>query len=104
MLLLQRLNIKKKPVHINCPSILKFDNIEKTLPSDIWSTNLFYDCDVNLKEYLRNKTVAVFVGSHNKFTRDETQALSISQSAGIFRLYAIIRQIIWVKIKFLHRK
>ncbi len=67
---------QKKPVHINCPSILKFDNIEKTLPSDIWSTNLFYDCDVNLKEYLHNKTVAVFVGSHNKFTRDETQALS----------------------------
>lgn len=77
----------KKPVIIECPSVLNFSVINKTLPDNIWKTELIEDIKNTDKDYLKNKNIAVFIGSHSKFTEEEQEALSnfaISYNAPVF--------------------
>lgn len=68
----------KEPVHINCPSILDFRMIDnlKGLPEDIWSTDCYFDKFEHLKSELKNKKVAVFIGSHKKFDNETLKSIS----------------------------
>lgn len=65
---------KHLPVHINVPSA--FDYSIKTLPEDIWSTEYIYENFYELKSELKNKNIAVFIGQHKKFSKDDEQAIS----------------------------
>ncbi len=66
---------KNRPVHINCPASFDFSSL-KDLPSDIWKTE-YYTKDYEQQEgSLKNKDVAVFIGSHRKFISEEENALS----------------------------
>lgn len=64
---------KKEPVHINIPSSFNYGNTK--LPTDIWKCDYYNDIDVNLQKELRNKRIAIYIGSHNKFAREEFLAL-----------------------------
>ena len=77
----------KKPVIIECPSIMDFSVIDKSLPDDIWKTEFINDIKNTDKDYLKNKNIAVFIGSHSKFTAKEQEALSnfaLSCNAPVF--------------------
>ena len=66
---------KKRPVHINCPAYLDLANLHKTLPEDIWGFD-FYKSDFEKeKKYLQNKNIMIFIGSHKKFTKEESKKL-----------------------------
>ena len=69
---------KNEPVHINCPSILDFKIIDElcSLPVDIWKTEIFYNDFKHLKKYLKNKRIAIFIGSHHKFNIETQDAIS----------------------------
>ncbi len=60
------------PVHINCPMYLDFD-IEKAknLPKDIWVSDYYSEDFENIKKELKNKRIAIFLGSHIKFSKKE---------------------------------
>lgn len=65
---------QKCPVHINCPSSTNFKD-EYELPQDIWKTE-FYDYNFEeLKNDIKNKKTAVFIGAHSKFTKEEENAV-----------------------------
>lgn len=66
---------KHLPVHINCPSSFDFEKI-KVLPSDIWKNDYYSDDLEYLKDIISTGKVAVFIGSHRKFTKEEQDALS----------------------------
>ncbi|MBE7713335.1 MAG: 2-succinyl-5-enolpyruvyl-6-hydroxy-3-cyclohexene-1-carboxylate synthase [Cyanobacteria bacterium SIG26] len=67
---------KKEPVHINCAANMDFKNTVSGLPEDIWSsTGLSLDFG-DKATLLKGKNVAIFIGSHNKFTEDEKCAIS----------------------------
>lgn len=82
--------IKKMPVHINCPSPFTFEEIEKNLalPDDFWTTEIYNLKNLDMaKGELKNKNVAIFIGSHEKFSKLETETLSnfaVSHDAPIF--------------------
>ena len=61
------------PVHINCPNIYDYN---QELPTDIWTTEYHYEKFSELKSELKNKKVAVHIGQHKKFTKEEERALS----------------------------
>lgn len=61
------------PVHINCPNIYDYN---QELPTDIWTTEYHYEKFSELKSELKNKKVAVHIGQHKKFTKEEECALS----------------------------
>ena len=70
---------KNVPVHINCPSPFTFEEIAQNmdLPDDIWITKIYDENNLSdVKEELKNKDVAIFIGSHNNFTKDEENAIS----------------------------
>ncbi len=69
---------KNKPVHINCPALLKISDINniKTLPNDIWTTEIYTEDFSEVQSELENKKVAVFIGAHRKFDIDTQKAIS----------------------------
>lgn len=65
-----------KPVHINCPANLDYSNLRKDLPTNIWKTDYYSkDFDDVVKE-LENTDFAVFIGSHERFSKEEEIAIS----------------------------
>ena len=64
---------KNLPVHINCPASYDYN---QELPTDIWTTEYHYERFSELKSELKNKKVAVHIGQHKKFTKEEECALS----------------------------
>lgn len=67
-----------KPVIIECPSILDFNDVEsyRKLPTDIWYTVGVNDTKtININE-LQNKKIAIYIGSHRKFIKKEEKAIS----------------------------
>ncbi len=66
---------KKEPVNINCPAFLDFKSLQKTLPSDIWSFEYYKSDFEQQKEFLKNKNIMIFIGSHYKFSEQELKAL-----------------------------
>ena len=68
---------KNLPVHINCPSGLDFsDEKTKILPDDIWASEYYSINFDNLKSELKDKNIAIYIGSHRKFTDSQLSALS----------------------------
>lgn len=66
----------KQPVHINCPSFLDFDTDRSDLPQDIWKTEYYSENFEYLKEELKNRKIAIFIGSHHRFLEEETLTIS----------------------------
>lgn len=68
----------KKPVIIESPSNLFFECLEdyKHFPTDIWSSEFVENITNEHFDELLNKNVAVFIGSHKKFSIEEENALS----------------------------
>lgn len=66
------------PVIIECPSILDFSAVEsyRKLPTDIWSTIVIDNAGFVNDSELQNKKIAVYIGSHRKFTQREEKAIS----------------------------
>ena len=64
------------PVHINCPAIHNYKDIEQSLPIDIWTPTIYSENFETLKREFNNKNTAVFIGSHTKFSKNEELALS----------------------------
>jgi 2-succinyl-5-enolpyruvyl-6-hydroxy-3-cyclohexene-1-carboxylate synthase len=66
-----------KPVIVEVPSILDFSQIEnyKNFPKDIWTTKFIKDIDPADKKLLNNKNIAIFIGSHAKFSAEEQQTI-----------------------------
>lgn len=62
------------PVHINAPSA--FDYSEKTLPEDIWKTDVINREYNQLIPEFNGKRIACFIGKHNRFLPAETEAIS----------------------------
>ena len=71
---------KMQVVHINCPACFDWDGIKNIvsmgLPENVWSINYYRDNFSELKSELINKKIAIFIGSHSKFTQNETEAIS----------------------------
>lgn len=67
---------QNKPVHINCPANLDFDNLTQDLPSDIWKTDYYSEKFEQVTKELENKNFAIFIGSHDKFSIEEENAIS----------------------------
>lgn len=65
-----------KPVHINCPASIDFSCFGKGLPTDIWKVNYYAEDFEDISRELENKDFAVFIGSHDKFTQKEENAIS----------------------------
>ena len=66
----------KKPIHINCAANMDFKNTTSDLPTDFWYSK---GCTLNfqhLTKDIENKNVAVFIGSHNKFSKTEEDTIS----------------------------
>lgn len=67
---------KNEPVHINCSSYFEFDKFDYDLSKiKTWKTQYYYDIPVDLKKELDDKNIAVFIGSHNKFSSDVIKAI-----------------------------
>lgn len=62
------------PVHINAPNTMDFS--QKDLPDDIWITQVYTKVDNKLEDEIKSKRTIVYVGSHNKFTQEEENAIS----------------------------
>ncbi len=68
----------KTPVIIECPSILDFSVLPdiRKIPDDVWKPKYMEKADESCKKELENKKIAVFIGSHHKFTKEEEQKIS----------------------------
>jgi 2-succinyl-5-enolpyruvyl-6-hydroxy-3-cyclohexene-1-carboxylate synthase len=66
-----------KPVIVEVPSILDFSQIEnyRNFPEDIWTTEFIKDIKTTDKNLLNNKNIAIFIGSHAKFSAEEQQTI-----------------------------
>ena len=69
---------KNEPVVIECPSVLDFTAVDKhrVLPNDIWKTEFVFGNCAKYKDELAGKNVAVFIGSHSVFSKEEENAIS----------------------------
>ena len=70
---------RNMPVHINCPGSLDFEYFKENmeLPTDIWATNVYNENNLQqAKKDLENKNIAIFIGSHNKFSQEEENIIS----------------------------
>ncbi len=73
---------KNSPVHINIPSTLDYHiaNEQKKNKTesinDIWTTKYYYDEFEGIKDLIKSKKTAIFIGSHGKFKQEETKAIS----------------------------
>ncbi len=62
-----------RPVHINFPYSYNYD---ATLPDNLWKTQYYYDNFEDLQEELANKRVAIFIGQHKRFTKEQEVSIS----------------------------
>ena len=54
------------------------------MPKDIWTTQIYRENFSSLSAQLNNKKVAIFIGSHNKFTQEQEATIGeFAQSYGI---------------------
>lgn len=70
---------KNVPIHINCPAPFTFEEIKNNmeLPTDFWTTKIYDENNINeVLPELNNKKIAVFIGAHSKFTKEEETILS----------------------------
>lgn len=67
---------KNKPVHIDCPSTYASAITTETLPENIWTTKYYFNNFENQKQELKNKRIAIFIGSHHKFNIETQNAIS----------------------------
>ncbi|MBR6126975.1 2-succinyl-5-enolpyruvyl-6-hydroxy-3-cyclohexene-1-carboxylate synthase [bacterium] len=68
---------KSMPVHINCPAHNDFENGNFcNLPENIWKTETYHTIDTSIKKSLINRSVAVYIGSHKEFSKEDALALS----------------------------
>ncbi len=68
---------KHHPVHIEVPRFLKVDFSQKNrLPDNIWTTKVNFDIDDTIVQQLQNKKIALYIGSHEKFSKEETDLIS----------------------------
>lgn len=67
---------KKMPVHINCPTTLKINANSEPLPEDVWRSEYYTDNFTDLKNILRTKNAAIFIGAHNKFDKETENIIS----------------------------
>ena len=69
---------KNEPVVIECPSVLDFTAVDKhrVLPNDIWKTEFVFGNCAKYRDELAGKNVAVFIGSHSVFSKEEENAIS----------------------------
>lgn len=65
-----------KPVHINCPSALDFDIDRTDLPKDVWKPDYYAGNFKDKINDLKNKKIAIFIGSHHKFSEEEEKSIS----------------------------
>ncbi len=67
----------KKPVIIESPSNLFFEKLDdyKKFPENIWHTEVIEDI-TNEAEEFADKNVAVFIGSHKNFSKEDENAVS----------------------------
>ena len=63
------------PVHINAPNSMEFFS-QKDLPEDIWTTQLYTQVDNSIEEELKGKRTAIYIGSHNKISKETENAIS----------------------------
>ncbi len=67
---------KKVPVIINCPTG-DFDNINTDmLLNEVWKTEYIYDDFTKLKELIKHKKTAIFIGYHSKFSKETLSVIS----------------------------
>ncbi|MBP5698244.1 MAG: 2-succinyl-5-enolpyruvyl-6-hydroxy-3-cyclohexene-1-carboxylate synthase, partial [Alphaproteobacteria bacterium] len=66
---------KNKPVHINCPAYLNMDSLLNTLPNDTWAIEYYESNFEKQKEFLNSRNTMIFIGSHSKFSNNETQSI-----------------------------
>ena len=67
----------KKPVHIDCPSTLwNFKDKLQVPLKKIWKPEYYKENFESVSANLQNKKIAIFVGSHDKFSSDEQKAIS----------------------------
>ena len=80
--------VTRMPVHINVvnpPKLMSFTT--KSLPNDFWITKLYDNNFEETKKELSNKKIAIFIGEHKKFSKDEQNAISefaTSYDAAVF--------------------
>lgn len=67
---------QRKVVHINCPANLDFGNLRKDLPTNIWKTDYYSKDFDDVVQALENTDFAVFIGSHERFSKEEEIAIS----------------------------
>ncbi len=63
------------PVHINAPNVMDFEKYD--LPNDIWTTKVYSKVDSEVEEELKDKNTIIYIGSHNKFSSEEEEAVSV---------------------------
>ncbi|MBQ2983369.1 MAG: hypothetical protein IJD57_01040 [Candidatus Gastranaerophilales bacterium] len=68
----------KTPVHINCPAFLDVEQINniKSLPKDIYSTEVYKANFPDFSHELDNQKVAIFIGAHSRFSLSCENAIS----------------------------
>ena len=71
---ISRAKYNNEPVHIDCPSAYNYEI--KNLPSDVWKTEYIFEDYESLKGLLKNKKVAVLIGRHRKFNKNEEKSIS----------------------------
>ena len=64
-----------EPVHIDSVSNFEFDRAKKPLPS-VWKTEYLNENFEISPDELKNKNIAIFIGSHKKFTQAEEDNIS----------------------------
>lgn len=67
---------KKLPVHINCPADFKFSELSPEIPP-LWHTKIIRSAPSSEDiRFLLSKNIAIFIGSHSSFSKEETDAIS----------------------------
>lgn len=78
---------KSMPVHINCPSSFNWHKNENKKYPDVWSTQCVYDNFEKYADELKNKKVAIYIGSHCKFEgslQKNIEKFALSWNAPVF--------------------
>ena len=69
---------KNCPVHINCPSVMNIKDLNSihSLPNDIWSVICIQSKFNELSDLIKNKKVAIFIGSNFLLTDEDNRTIS----------------------------
>ena len=71
---LSRAKYLNQPVHINCPANQDYQSTNE-LPN-VWHFNYYTELSEDLTRELGSKRVAIYIGSHHKFTKAEEEKIS----------------------------